>query len=108
MAKFKKKIHIFMSPTVLWDEINYLLFMAELDLMNYALESYGNVESQVQSAVEATYFRLRTQEDTRIDVDKIIAAQFDLISVCNPVRLPAFFEYRGQQYPFRLEKLNDE
>ncbi len=103
-----KKTRIAVPITDLWDEINHLLFMAELDLMDYALKSYGNIKSQVQSAVGATYYRLRTLEDSRIDVDKTIATQFDLIRVCDPVRFPAFFEYRGQRYALRLEKLNDE
>ena len=103
-----KKIHIAVSPTDLWDEINHLLFMTELELMDFALTSYGNIESQPQSTVGITYFRSRTQEDSRIDVDKTIAAQFDLIRICDPIRFPAFFEYRGQRYALKLEKLNDE
>jgi methionyl-tRNA formyltransferase len=103
-----KKIHIAVPATYLWDEINHLLFMTELELMDFALKSYGNIESQTQSTVGATYFRLRTREDSRLDVDKTIAAQFDLIRICDPIRFPAFFEYRGQKYTLKLEKLNDE
>lgn len=103
-----KKMRIAVPPTALWDEINDLLFKAELELMDFALKSYGNIGSHAQSTVDATYFRLRTQQDSRIDVDKTIAAQFDLIRVCDPDRFPAFFEHRGQRYSLKLEKLNDE
>lgn len=103
-----KKIHISVPITDLWDEINHLLFMTELELMDFALKSYGNIESQQQSTVGVSYFRLRTLEDSRIDAEKTIAAQFDLIRVCDPVRFPAFFEHRGQKYTLKLEKLIDE
>ncbi len=102
------KICIPIPSTHLWDEINHLLFTSELELMDFALKSYGNIESQPQSRVGSTYFRLRTQEDSRLDVNKTIAAQFDLIRVCDPVRFPAFFEYRGQRYKLKLEKFNDQ
>ena len=103
-----KKIRIDVPATDLWDEVNHLLFTAELDLMDYALKAYGNIETQPQSTDGTTYFRLRTKEDSRIDVDKTISAQFDLIRICDPIRFPAFFEYRGQKYALKLEKLNDE
>jgi methionyl-tRNA formyltransferase len=108
-GKIWKKMHIPVPPTALWDEINHLLFAAEVQLMDFALESYGRIEPQEQSAdVEPTYFRLRTPQDSRINPHLTIVEQFDLIRVCDPIRFPAFFEYRGQRYGLKLEKLNDE
>ncbi len=104
-----KKTHIPVPPTALWDEINHLLFTAEIRLMDFALDSYGRIEPQDQAAdVEPTYFRLRTPKDSCIDPHRTIAEQFDLIRVCDPIRFPAFFEFRGQRYALKLEKINDE
>lgn len=104
-----KKVRIPVPPTALWDEINHLLFTAEVQLMDFALVSYGRVLSQEQRTdVEPTYYRLRTPEDSRIDPYQTLADQFDLIRVCDPHRFPAFFEFRGQRFVLKLEKLNDE
>ena len=108
-GKIWKNLHIPVPPTALWDEINQLLFTGEVQLMDFALESYSHIEPLEQPAdVEPTYFRLRTPKDSWIDPHRTIAEQFDLIRVCDPIRFPAFFEYRGQRYVLKLEKLNDE
>jgi methionyl-tRNA formyltransferase len=104
-----KKVRIPIPETALWDEINHLIFSAELLLMDYALKYFGQRKPEPQSPfVEPTYFRLRTPQDSRIEVNKTIAEQFDLIRVCDPNRFPAFFEYRGQKYAINLEKLKDD
>ena len=104
-----QKVQIPVSPTALWDEINHLLFTAEVQLMDFALASFGHIHPQEQSKdLEPTYYRLRTVQDSRIDPQQSIADQFDLIRVCDPHRFPAFFEYRGQRFFLKLEKLNDE
>jgi methionyl-tRNA formyltransferase len=108
-GKIWKKLHIPVPPTALWDEINHLLFTAEVQLMDFALESYSRIEPLEQpDDVEPTYFRLRTPKDSCIDPHRTIAEQFDLIRVCDPIRFPAFFEYRGKRYALKLEKLYDE
>jgi len=104
-----QKVQIPVPPTALWDEINHLLFTAELQLMDFALASYGHIQPQEQPYDEAsTYYRQRTPQDSRIDPQQSIANQFDLIRVCDPHRFPAFFEYRGQLFLLKLEKLHDE
>lgn len=103
------KVQIPVPPTALWDEINHLLFTAEVQLMDLALASYGNIQPQEQpKELKPTYYRLRTPKDSRIDPQKSLSDQFDLIRVCDPHRFPAFFEYRGQRFALKLEKFNDE
>lgn len=104
-----QKVQISVPPTALWDEINHLLFTAEIQLIDFALASYGRIQPQEQSKdVEPTYYRLRTPQDSRIDPQQSLADQFNLIRVCDPYRFPAFFEYRGQRFALKLEKLDDE
>jgi len=107
-GKIWKKVQIPISQTVLWDEINHALFCAEMELMDFAIDAFESIEPAEQATeVEPTYFRLRTPDDSRIDPEVSIADQFDLIRVCDPVRFPAFFEYRGQKYVLKLEKLDE-
>lgn len=104
-----KKMQIHVPRDALWDEINHLLFVAEVELMDFALCSYGTILAQQQATgVGSTYFRRRTPHDSRVDPHKTIAEQFDLIRVCDPVRFPAFFEFRGNRYKLKLERMNDE
>ena len=108
-GKIWQKVQIAVPAAALWDEINHLLFSAEVQLMDFALASYGHIQSQDQPKdVEPTYYRRRIPQDSRIDPQQSLADQFDLIRVCDPHRFPAFFEYRGQCFALKLEKINDE
>lgn len=107
-GKIWKKVQIPVNSAALWGEINHLLFTAEIQLMDFALTSYGRIQPKPQPKnVEPTYYPLRTAQDSRIDPYLTIADQFDLIRVCDPHRFPAFFEYRGQKFVLKLEKLDD-
>jgi methionyl-tRNA formyltransferase len=103
-----KKVQIPVVSTALWDEINHLLFTAEVQLINFALDAYGRIQPQEQPKdIEPTYYRQRTPQDSRIDPNQSLADQFDLIRVCDPHRFPAFFELRGQRFKLKIEKLNE-
>jgi methionyl-tRNA formyltransferase len=104
-GKIWKKIQIPIPQTALWDEINHVLFRAEMELMDFAIDAFDAIEPAEQATdVDSTYFRLRTPDDSRINPEVSIADQFDLIRVCDPVRFPAFFEHRGQKYVLKLER----
>ncbi len=96
---------ILLDGTELYDELNHKLFVAELHLMSRAVQEWQQIQPQPQPNVEASYYPRRTPEDSRLDVDKSLAEQFNLLRVCDPQRFPAFFEYRGQRYAVKIEKL---
>jgi methionyl-tRNA formyltransferase len=87
----------------LHDEINAKLFAAELRLMSFAVQNVATVQPKAQSG-EPTSYRRRTPEDSRLDPDKSLAAQFDLLRVADPERYPSFFELRGQCYEIIVRK----
>ncbi len=96
------------SRTALWNEINDRLFEAELAMMDFAVEQMETIRPYPQDpAVEPSYFPKRTPADSRISVDESIAGQFDLIRVCDPVRYPAHFEFRGRKFRIRLEAIDE-
>jgi methionyl-tRNA formyltransferase len=90
--------------TELHDEIHARLFDAELQLMTWALEHCENVTPRPQSG-ESSFFRRRVPDDSRVDPGRPLAESFDLLRVADPERYPAFFEYRGQKYRLRIDKL---
>jgi methionyl-tRNA formyltransferase len=92
----------------LWDEINELLFNAEIVLMDLAVHEFDTVFLRQQDILTApTYYPRRTPDHSKLDPERSIAIQFDLIRVCDPKRFPAFFELHGKKYKLTLEKIND-
>lgn len=85
-------------------EINARLFAVEMELMTEAVERGSSLVPRPQPSEGATYERKRTPEDSRLDPEKTIAEQFDLLRVVDNERYPAFFEYRGQRYELKITK----
>jgi methionyl-tRNA formyltransferase len=102
----KKQINV--PAHALWNEINHLLFMAEIELIELAVKNFGRFTPQLQIDVaRATYYPKRTPQDSKIDPNKTIAEQFNQMRVCDPNRFPVFFEHLGQIYTLKLEKVNE-
>lgn len=98
--------HIGLSGTETFDEINALLFAAELRLMDWALQNCDTGKSRPQQG-EPSYRRKRTPADSQINPDQSIAEIFDLLRVCDPDRYPAFFEHRGVKYALSIRHLSE-
>lgn len=94
----KKKIKL--EGIELYDEINDLLFNAELDLISWACENIDRATALPQPKIDdnVEYHRLRTPGDSELDPNCSIASQFNLIRVCDPNRFPAYFYHHGQKY----------
>lgn len=90
--------------TELHDEIHAKLFDAELALMSWALEHCDRTTPRKQSG-ESSFFRKRSPEDSRVDPGRPLTESFNLLRIADPDRYPAFFEYRGQKYRIRIDKL---
>ncbi|MDB9915759.1 formyltransferase family protein [Alphaproteobacteria bacterium] len=99
-----KKIKIFIPKTHIFNEINELIFNAELKLMDFAIKNFHNVIPKKQSNVKATYWPKRTSKDSEIDINKTLAEQFDLIRICDKKRFPAFFYKDGMKFNLKIEK----
>ncbi len=101
-----RKITVNIPKSALWDEINDLLFSAEIQLIEFAIENFDNLKKHPQtSGIEATYYSKRNPKDSEIDPNRPISEQFDLIGVFDPNRFPALFYHRGEAYKIILEKL---
>ncbi len=101
-----QQISIPVAKHMLWDEVENLLFDAELRLLDIAINNYDTITPKAQNpAIAPTYYRRRTPNDSEIDPFQSIAQQFDRIRVCDPQRYPAFFHLHGMKYRIILEKL---
>lgn len=90
-------------------EINAKLFAAELSLMTQAVEKFEAIKPIEQVGEPGPNMPKRSPADSRLDPNKTIAEQFDLLRVVDSQRYPAFFNYRGERYLIQIEKVeNDE
>ncbi len=104
-----KKISIKIPKHALWDEINHILFSAEIQLIQDAIRNFGKIKPTAQLGTEyESYYPKRSPNDSRIDPFRSIADQFDQIRVCDPNRFPAYFDLLGQRYILKLEKKYDK
>lgn len=104
-----EKIKVFVPRHALYNEINELIFEAELRLMERALEliQLGNKPTP-QVGAEATYYRKRTPSDSELATDRSLAELFDLMRVADPERYPAHFSMRGHTYEISLRKVKQD
>jgi methionyl-tRNA formyltransferase len=85
-------------------EIHEQLFQAELSLIDDAIGHLDDMQPILQDENMVSHFPRRSPEDSRLDPNKTIAEQFDLLRVVDSDRFPAFFELRGKRYRLMIEK----
>jgi methionyl-tRNA formyltransferase len=85
-------------------EINDRLFSSELELMTRAVRDFGSLQPTPQQGEPGPYMVKRTPEDSRLDVHRTIAEQFNVLRVVDNERFPAFFEYLGRRYVVKIQK----
>lgn len=89
------------------DEINELLFKAEVELMTEAIERYSEIKPYAQATLlNDDYCRKRLPEDSRLDPNKTIKEQFNLLRVADSERYPCFFDMNGHRYVISIKKAN--
>jgi methionyl-tRNA formyltransferase len=89
------------------DEIHRKLFEVELALMDYAVENIDALNATPQPTDGITHYPKRSKGDSRLDPEKSIAEQFNLLRISDPLRYPCFFDYRGCTYTLRMQKIDE-
>lgn len=91
--------------TELIDELRSAVGKATCALCKTFVHDYPAVlhHSREQQGEESFYFR-RRPEDSKLDLDKSIRDQINLLRVVDNERYPAFFEWKGQRYRILIEK----
>lgn len=87
----------------LLDEIKNQQGLKTIKLINDFIENYPSVKATSQEG-ESTYYPKRTPKDSKLNINKSIKEQFNLLRVCDNERYPAFFEFKGVNYMIKIYK----
>jgi methionyl-tRNA formyltransferase len=60
-----------------------------------------------RQSAQSTFYPRRTPVDSRIDTNRSVADQFDLLRVVDNERHPAWFEHRGRRYKLAIQKVSN-
>lgn len=82
--------------------------VATLRLCRHFVENYPAIAASGR-AQEGTpsYYPRRRPEDSRLDPDKTLREQFNLLRVADPDRYPAFCEIDGHRFEVRIRRVDD-
>ena len=102
----RRTLHI--PSHAIYNEINKIIFNAEVDFIDYAINNFQLITPIDQAILlHNNHYPKRTPIDSQIDPNISILDQFNLLRVCDPERFPAFFIYKGYRFILKLEKINE-
>jgi methionyl-tRNA formyltransferase len=77
--------------------------MTQKLILNF-INSYPNIIGIAQKGEESFYPR-RKPEDSKLDLQKTLSEQFNLLRVCDNERYPAWFEENGVKFIIKIYKV---
>lgn len=100
---FKETMHF--TGTEIVEELRATQADATFKLCLEFIDNYPDIiDKAVSQEGECSFYHRRTSEDSRLDPDKTIREQFNLLRVVDNQRYPAFFELNGEQYLLKVFK----
>ncbi len=99
---YKKEVMHFRGDELI-DELREVLARHMRSLMFDFIKNNKKAKFHSQKGRSAYYLR-RRPEDSCLDINKSIKAQFNLFRVADNVRYPVYFNYRGHEYILKIYK----
>jgi methionyl-tRNA formyltransferase len=85
----------------LHNEIRMKQAKKTMELCLKFLNLYKKIEPKRQKG-KATYCKKRAPGDSKLDIDKTIKKQFNLLRIVDNEKFPAFFKYKGRKYIIKI------
>jgi methionyl-tRNA formyltransferase len=96
------------AGTELIHEIRRRIAEGAIRLCRKFVLSYPAVTRNARPQVgPATYYARRGPDDSRLDPERSLAEQFNLLRVVDNERFPAFFDWMGQRYVLKIENAQE-
>ena len=67
------------------------------------VNNYEKSKEPIEQSGAETFYEKRDKEDSKLDIDKTIREQFNLLRIVNNDDYPAFFELEGNRYILKIE-----
>ena len=102
---YKKKVNI--PKTFLFDEIKKTQLYNNLNLIEKFLKYYKKNKKPPRGFVsnfKETFYKRREPNDSKVDINKKIKNQFNLLRVVDNKKYPAYFKIHGKKYLIKIEK----
>lgn len=80
-----------------------LLGEKTIELCLFFVQNHQDVKPQKQNGTES-FYKKRTPKDSKLDINKTIKEQFNLLRTVDNEKYPAFFEINGHKYKLKIEK----
>lgn len=74
-----------------------------LKIINNFLKKYPKFTRKKQTGLP-TYFRKRNELDSKLNINKSIKKQFNLLRICDNENYPAYFIYKSNKYYLKIYK----
>lgn len=103
---YKKTIKI--NKDSLFNEIKNKQLNINLNLIYRFIKFYKKnrtAPKTIKQRGKASYFKIRKPIDSKLNINKSIKSQFNLLRVCDDKNYPAFFKIYGKKYIIKLTKL---
>ena len=67
------------------------------------VNNYKQYKVPVKQSGDESFYAKRNKKDSKLDIDKTIKEQFDLLRIVNNNEYPAYFELDGNRYILKIE-----
>lgn len=89
----------------LLEEIRYLQAIACLKIISKFLKRFPRVKS-VPQVGKSNFNKKRKVDDSKLNINKSIKTQFNLLRICDNELWPAFFIYKNNKYILKIFRYN--
>ena len=103
---FQKKIKV--KKNLLFDEIKKIQLVENLKLIEKFLKYYKKkkiIPIGKKQIGKTTMYRKRIPNDSKLDINQSIKAQFNLLRVSDEKNYPSFFKMYGKKYIVKISKI---
>jgi methionyl-tRNA formyltransferase len=85
------------------EELREIQALSTLKLIKKFLTKYPNINKSKQKGF-ASFNKKRRKEDSKLNINKSIKQQFNLLRICDNEKYPAYFKYKNKTFIIKIYK----
>jgi len=100
------KNHIKLVNHELNDKLKMKQAKKTINLCLRFLDKYKKLKP-IQQKGKSSFYKTRTPKDSKLNINKTLKEQFNLLRIVNNKEYPAFFHYQGHKYIIKIYKTDE-